>query len=132
MICKRQCVILTTLLCCCFAAAASAEVQVDGSLTAVRIKASGEALSDVLSTFAAAFALRYRSAVPLPQPVTGSYAGSLSQVMARLLTGYNYVIIHDQEVTEIVVVGESGGTAVAAKSDLPVVASQQRAASRWR
>ena len=39
--------------------------------------------------------LRHRSVIPLDDLVSGSYSGSLSEVVSRLLSGYNDVIKHD-------------------------------------
>jgi hypothetical protein len=52
-------------LACCIATAASAEVRVEGNLSALRVSASGDALSNVLSAFGTLFPVKTRTAVPL-------------------------------------------------------------------
>jgi hypothetical protein len=91
---------------------AHAEVQVAGSLAAVRITTNQDAISDVLSALAATFNVRYRTAIPLDTAVNGTYSGSFGRVIYRLLDGYNYVIKTDRESTEIVVFGKSGQGAI--------------------
>jgi hypothetical protein len=109
------------------ATSASAEVHVEGNAGALRVTASGDALSDVLSAFGALLPVKYRTSVPLDAAISGAYSGSLSQVVARLLDGYNYVIKTDRAQTEIVVFGRRGEAAIAPKA--PVA---EGALSRWR
>jgi len=96
-------------------------------LNALRITASGDALSDVLTTLGARWPVRYRSSVPLNVEIAGAYSGSLSQVVARLLDGYNYVIRRDGGLTEIIVFGARGEAVVA-----PRVNPVRGVLSRWR
>jgi hypothetical protein len=93
-------------------APAHAEVQVVGSLAAVRITTSQDAISDVLSALAATFNVRYRTAIPLDAAANGTYSGSFGRVIYSLLEGYNYVIKTDRESTEIVVFGRRGEVAI--------------------
>ena len=110
-----------------FATGASAEVQVEGDLTALRVTTRGDTLSDVLSAFGSPFHVKYRTAVPLNAEINGAYSGSFSQVVSRLLDGYNYVIKKDQDLTEIIVFGKTGEVAMPPK--VPVA---KGALSRWR
>ena len=93
---------LLAVLICGLATTARAEVHVEGIPAAVRVTTSRDAISDVLSAFAATFNVRYRSAVPLDATADASYSGSFTQVISRLLDGYNYVIKRDRETIEIV------------------------------
>jgi len=117
-------------LACGLATAASAEVHVEGNLTALRLTASGDALADVLSAFGALSPVTTRTSVPLNGEVSGAYSGSLSQVVSRLLDGYNYVIKQDAGLTEIIVFGRRGEAAVAPRA-APAAATRS-ALSRWR
>jgi hypothetical protein len=110
-----------------FATAACAEVQVEGDLSALRVTTSGDRLSDVLSAFGSPLHVKYRAAVPLNAEINGVYSGSLSQVVSRLLDGYNYVIKKDQGLTEIIVFGTRGEMAMPPKAP-----SAKGALSRWR
>ena len=109
---------------------AAADVSVGGNLRALQLSASGDSLADVLSRFDTVFSVICRSAVPLQAVVHGSYSGSLSQVVARLLDGYNYMIRIDRNETEIIVLGRGGEAAVMPKAKL--AAPTKNATSRWR
>jgi hypothetical protein len=112
---------------CWLGTAASAEVRVAGDLNALRVSASGDALSEVLSAFGTLFPVRYRTSLPLTAEINGAYSGSFSQVVSRLLDGYNYVIKKDQGLTEILVFGKKGEAVITPK--VPVAKGEL---SRWR
>jgi hypothetical protein len=125
---KRGCLFAAvTALACGLATAACAEVHVEGNPAALRFTASGDALSDVLAAFAAQWPVTYRTSVPLNAEIEGAYSGSLSQVVARLLDGYNYVIKQEPGLTEIIVFGKQGEAAVVAP-----VRPAKGVLSRWR
>ena len=109
---------------------AKADVRVDGDLKALQLHASGDSLADVLARFDTLFAVKVRSAVPLSAEINGSYSGSLSQVVARLLDGYNYVIKTDRDLTEILVFGRAGEVAVVPKAK--PAAPAKTVTARWR
>ena len=125
---KHRC-LLAALTCfaCGAATTALAEVRVEGNLRDLRISISGDALSDVLSAFSTRLPVIYRTAVPLKREINGTYSGSFSQVISRLLDGYNYIIKNDQKLTEIIVLDERGEAPV-----LPKVPAAKGASSRWR
>jgi hypothetical protein len=114
-------------LACCLGTSVSAEVRVAGDLSALRVSASGDTLSEVLSTFGTLFPVRYRTSLPLTGTINGAYSGSFSQVVSRLLDGYNYVIKKDEGLTEIIVFGKRGEAMVAPK--VPVT---KGVLSRWQ
>jgi hypothetical protein len=124
---RRRLLAAVIALACGLATPVSAEVHVEGNLSSLRVTSSGDALSDVLTAFGAQWPVRYRSSVPLDVKIAGAYAGSLSQVVARLLDGYNYVIRRDRELTEIIVFGARGEAVVA-----PRVRPARGALSRWQ
>jgi hypothetical protein len=125
---KRGCLLgAVAALACGLATGAPAEVRVEGNSNALRVTASGDALSDVLSAFGARLPVKFRTSVPLDAEINGAYSGSLSQVVSRLLDGYNYVIKQDSALTEILVFGKRGEAAVSPK---PVSAGG--VLSRWR
>jgi len=123
---------MATTLACGLATAASAEVQVEGSLDSLRVTASGEALADVLSTFGERLPVRIRTAMPLKDEIHGAFSGSLSQVAARLLSGYDYVIKIDREQVEIIVLGPGGKVPVAPKIPVAGNGPGKGIMSRWR
>ena len=97
------------------ASVAHADVRVEGTPDAVRIEAGAAALPEVLSALGALH-VRYRTATPLDGTINGQYRGSLRQVLADVLNGYNYVIRSDGDTTEVVIVGRTG--------DRPVVSTR--------
>jgi hypothetical protein len=72
-------------LTCSLSVSVRAEVNVEGNPAAVRITTSQAAVSDVLLSFPASFKFKYRSAIPLDDPVQEAYSGSFRQVISRLL-----------------------------------------------
>jgi hypothetical protein len=125
----RAAVLLFALYACGAAGGARAGVLVEGTAAAVRVTTEQAAISDVLSAVTGNFNAKYRSAIPLDAPAGPAYAGSLAQVIARLLDGYNYVIKRDGQITEIVVFGRRGEVAIPppARSAPPA-----GVLSRWR
>jgi hypothetical protein len=109
---------------------AYAEVQVEGIPAAVRITTSQAAISDVLSAFAAAFNVKYRTAVPLNTAAHAVYTGSFAQVIARLLDGYSYVVKEEQETIEVIIFGRRGEVAVPPAA--PTAPPSKGILSRWR
>jgi len=126
---RRAAALLLALCMCGAAGVARAGVLVEGTATAVRVTAEQAAIADVLSAVAGNFNARYRTAIPLDAPAGPAYAGSLAQVIARLLDGYNYVVKRDGQITEIVVFGRRGEVAIPppARSAPPA-----GVLSRWR
>jgi hypothetical protein len=108
---------------------AQAEVRVAGTPAAVRVVAERDQVTDVLAAMATAFNLRYRASIPLERAISGTYAGSLKDVLARVLDGYSYVIRHAGEATDIIIFGRSGTEAVASQ---PPPAATKTFASQWR
>ena len=110
---RRSCWLLAAVLMCTLATIARAEVHVEGDPTAVRVTTSQDAISDVLSALAAALKVKYRSSIRLDARANETYSGSLREVVARLLDGYNYVIKKNEGTIEIVVLGRRGEKAIA-------------------
>jgi hypothetical protein len=69
-----------------------AEVRVTGAADSVLIEANEATVEEALAALQASFNLRYRTGTALKRAVTGTYAGSLPRVIARLLSGYDYAI----------------------------------------
>jgi hypothetical protein len=110
---------------------ARAEVNVAGTVAAVRIGASNESIARILSVLAKTFGVRYSTSIALDEIVSGTYSGSLSEAISSLLSGCgcNYVIRHDHGAVEIVVLGKAGAEPVAAaRSAVPAPTF----AAQWR
>jgi hypothetical protein len=126
---RRSSIGLAGVLVCGLATPACAEVLIDGTAAAVRVTTSRDSVADVLAALAPAFKVKYRAAVPLDGAANTIYAGSLGQVIARLLDGYNFVIKRDQETIEVVVFGRRGDVAIPAPAP---PAPAKGVVSRWR
>src|ERR1700709_2099098 len=124
---RRHLLAAVTALACCLGTTVSAEVRIAGDLNALRVSASGDTLSEVLSAFGTLFPVKYRTSLPLSAEINGAWSGSFSQVVSRLLDGYNYVIKKEQGLTEILVFGRKGEAVIRPK--VPVAKGEL---SRWR
>ena len=82
-----------------------ADVKVEGNPTAVRIETRQTTVGDVLAALKKTFDLQFRAKIALDRPVTGTYQGSLSRVLARVLDGYDYVVSMPEHRLEVVVYG---------------------------
>ena len=117
------------MVACGASGAGHAGVLVEGTPAAVRVTADRAAIADVLAAMGDSFHASYRSAIPLDAAAGPAYAGSLAQVIARVLDGYNYVVKRNGKASEIVVFGRRGEIAI------PPPAPREPAAgllSRWR
>jgi hypothetical protein len=121
---------LATALSCGLATIGCAEVRIEGSPEAIHVTTDHDAIADVLSAVASNFNVKYRTAIPLDAAAATTYAGSLRQVISRLLDGYDYVIKTDQETTEIAVSGRS--SKVVAPSPAAKTPPPEGILSRWR
>jgi hypothetical protein len=81
------------------------KVQVRGSPEAVTIEARDTSVEDVLDALSRAFDMDYQSSIDLDKPLYGTYVGPLSQVLTRILQGYNFVLKTDNSRVVVTVVG---------------------------
>jgi hypothetical protein len=103
-------------------------LRVQGNVEAVQLDVRHKTIGYVLSALAADFNVAYQSSSALNEELNGRYAGSLGQVLSRVLDGYDYVIKRENARLSIIIFDRSGGRAVAAPSPHPV--SQHRAQIR--
>ncbi len=109
--------------------AARAEVLVEGDAAALRVYARESQVAEVLSALGR-MQVRVRTSIALDKVVSGTYSGSLRQVLARVLEGYNYVIKPVDTAAEVVVIGVRGERAIAAKPPPPP--PRRSLAAEWR
>jgi hypothetical protein len=101
---------------------ARAEMRVRGTPEAVRIEARDSSVAEVLSALSGAFNMHYQSSANLEKRLSGTYAGPLSRVLARILDGYNFVVKTDNGSIAVTVLGPSNtGATPAASSTVRVV-----------
>lgn len=92
---------------------AHAETAVSGTADAVTVNAVGAPLAEVLSQLGAVN-LRYEGSAVPARTVSGTYSGSLSQVLARLLDGTSYVTKKNGKLTILKIINADSGRANAA------------------
>jgi hypothetical protein len=82
---------------------AQADVQVSGETGAIRIVANGASLGEVLDALATQYGVQSRLPPNLDRSVSGTYDGSLAQLLSRLLQGYNFVVESTASGTKVVI-----------------------------
>jgi hypothetical protein len=97
---------------------AAAEVRISGTAKAVNVTAQDATIDDILRALQANFKFHYKGGA-LPNPVSGTYSGSLRSVIARLLTGHNYVTRETNSELIVTLVGASGVAANSSKNFNP-------------
>ena len=72
---------------------ARAEIQITGESDAIKVEAKEASVEEVLIALNKAYGLQYRSSANLSRSVSGTFAGSLQQVVSRvlLLQGYDFI-----------------------------------------
>jgi hypothetical protein len=85
---------------------AQAEIRVTGQPDAIRIEAQHALPSDVLGAVGAKYEIRNSAAAGLDQPITGVYAGSAADVIARVLAGYDYIVKHSDGGLTVTIYGK--------------------------
>jgi hypothetical protein len=84
---------------------ARAATHVEGSPDGLSLRAENASISEVLN--ALGVKLRYRPAPDLTRTKTGVYSGTLHEVLARVLDGYDYIITASGDTVQVVVLGAS-------------------------
>jgi type II secretory pathway component GspD/PulD (secretin) len=92
---------------------AHADVQVSGKAEAITIEANDASLEEVLAALGTNCGLQYRYPADFNHSFSGTFAGSLPQVLSRLLQGYNFVVKSSESGTSVVIydlnAGNGGG-----------------------
>jgi hypothetical protein len=91
---------------------ALAEAQVTGKPDAVSVSAQNASIEEILVALANAFDVQFRSSVDLEKRLTGTYRGSLQQVVTRVLTGYDFFVKSGEKGLEITLIGSGRTIAV--------------------
>jgi hypothetical protein len=87
-----------------------AEMQVSGTPNAVRLEARDAPLEEILAALNRAFGVHYQLSVNLDNRLSGTYEGSLPQVLTGILNGYNFLLYTDNGATAVTVVGNAPST----------------------
>ncbi len=97
---------------------ARAEVRVAGDLRVLQVEADHASIGEALVALKSAVGLNYRSAIQLDRPLNGHFAGSLDQVIMKMLpSDYSYVYFNSAEGPKLEIVGAASGAAVAGPSE---------------
>jgi hypothetical protein len=92
------------------AAGAAVRVDIQSGGGAVVVDASGATVAEILTALGEAGDLHYRSSVDLGRTRSGTYKGTLQQVVSRLLEGYNFTLQVSDNRIEAVIIGLAGTT----------------------
>jgi hypothetical protein len=90
-----------------------AETQVAGEADALNVEAHDATVQEILDALSASFGLQYRTSTDLSRSASGTYKGSLREVITRLLDGYDFVVRKSDDHVEIAIIGSSGMTPAA-------------------
>jgi hypothetical protein len=107
-----------------------ADVRVVGTIDNIRVTTDKDSISDVLAALGATFNIRFRNVTRPESTAAPSYSGSLSQVVARLLDRYNYVIRKERDGFEVIVIGNKSSQASPAGAAPP--ASDKSFIAPWK
>ena len=94
---------------------AHAETHVGGEPAALRVEAQNATLQEVLTALRSSFGLKIQASTStdLNRSVSGTYNGSLREVVTRLLDGYDFFVRKLGNDLEVVVVGLSASPGIA-------------------
>jgi hypothetical protein len=101
------------------AATVHAEVRVNGDARAVQVDATRSNVAEVLSALETEYGLRLNTSTALERPVSGTFTGSLAQILSRILEGYDYFIRHQATQIEVTITGLQGDRAAAVARPRP-------------
>jgi hypothetical protein len=102
--------LVVCLACFGLAQSADAEVRVSGTANAVNVETQGATLDETLRALQSSFKFRYQGAA-LPDPISGTYSGSLRSVIARLLAGHDYILHTSSGELIVTLVGKNAANA---------------------
>ena len=95
------------------------KLSIEGDAAALHVVVQQTTIEDVLSALKG-FNVRYRSSIGLDELLNGTYAGSLDNVVARLLNGYNYAIKLGSSGLEVTIFGKGDVFSVPGPNIIPV------------
>jgi len=122
----RRCLAAVTLLLFALgsaAAGAAVRVDVQSGGAGVVVDASGATVAEILTALGKTGNLHYRSSVDLGRTVSGTYKGTLQQVVSRLLEGYNFTLQVSDNRVEAVIIGLVGTTPTTGQPTTAVAAA---------
>jgi hypothetical protein len=85
-----------------------------GSRKGIYLEVREATVAAVLSALSTAYKISYHSSIALNETRDGVYAGSLGQVLSRLLNDYDYVIKPEKSALEVFIFDQKGEHAIPA------------------
>jgi hypothetical protein len=82
--------------------------EIEGQEDALQLRATNASIKQVFEALSSRFHLTYKLPPTVVRELTGTYSGTLAQVLARVLDGNDYVAIFSDGGLDLVVLGESG------------------------
>ena len=89
-----------------------AETRVSGIPDALSIEAQNASVEEILVALSNAFDVHFRSSANLETRLTGTYQGSLQQVVTNVLKGYTFIMKSKEQGIEITLLGSGKAIAV--------------------
>jgi hypothetical protein len=108
---------------------ALAEAQVRGNPRAVTVEANNASVEEILVALADAFNVQFRSSANLEKRLTGTYQGTLQQVVTHVLRGYNFVVKSGESGVEVTLLGPGKAFVVVGASPSKVAETRADAAA---
>jgi hypothetical protein len=99
------------LLAALFSACVRAEIRVQGNAGDVRLEAHDATVAEILAALGERFGLHYRGTTG-SEGLTATFEGPLRRVIARVLSGYNYIIASRGEGLDVIVLSTQSPHAV--------------------
>jgi hypothetical protein len=101
---------------------ALADLRVGGNPNAVTIDAQNTPVREILAALGKTFDVHVQSTANLDKQITGTYEGSLSKVLIRILEGYNVIMKTGKEGIHVTVLGTKNAPGTAVVSPASTVA----------
>ena len=81
------------------------ETRVRGNPNAVSVEVKDASVKEILVALTNTFDVHFRSSANLEKKLTGTYEGTLQQVVTHVLSGYNFVVKSGERGIEITLLG---------------------------
>jgi hypothetical protein len=128
---RRVAVVVLSAVGVSLPASSYGDIRIEHAGTAVRATVNRESVADVLAAFCATLDVRYRTAIPLDRVVSGTYSGSVTKIIGRLLDGHDFVIKSDGGMIDVTIyAGRGSGGERLDFEPLPIVTPKAAGAVR--
>jgi len=110
---------------------AHADVRVQGTPEVVQVEAENASIEEVLRTLRDAYGLNYQSDISLGRQVSGTYRGSLVDVLTRLLDGNSFVLTRGENTVQVMITsaGSRSIPGISAANPFPFPTPETKASS---